>query len=107
MNDGQGTLFLSSVKLPTFLYNTQLPVDARSKLPPEQTKEYITDHLKVKCNHNLSRFLVAPDRKNVWMGGIRSLCEGVLNAKSYKSFHEDKGAYTVIPEIEGSSTENN
>ncbi|CAL8112974.1 unnamed protein product [Orchesella dallaii] len=98
--DGRCTLFIQHMKIPTFWYKSEHEV--KFKIPEETAKPKVICKLKLRKEQNLERFLVAPERKNAWTGGIRSQCEGVLSAKTYKSEEDDRGVYTVIPEIDGS-----
>ncbi|ODN03991.1 hypothetical protein Ocin01_02638 [Orchesella cincta] len=86
--------------IPTFCYKSEHEV--KVKFPEETAKSKVICRLKLKKEQNLERFLVAPEKKNIWTGGIRSQCEGVLSAKTYTSEEDDRGVYTVIPEIDGS-----
>lgn len=100
-DDGRCTLNIDHIKLPTFLYHVEPPEEFEPEFSEEISKQNVNNQLAVKCPPNLDRFMVAPERKNVWLGGIRSQCEGVLSAKAYTSAEADRGVYTVIPEIDG------
>lgn len=102
-NDGRGTLCQKYTPLPAFQYITAPPFKIDRTITEEESKKKVFCKLKVNKHHNLERFLAIPERKNVWTGGIRSLCQGVFSAKTYKNEVDDRGVYTVIPEIDSSS----
>lgn len=102
-DDGRGTLCQKYTPLPAFQYISAPPFQITRTTSEEESKKKVFCKLKVNKQHNLERFLSAPERKNVWTGGIRSLCQGVFSAKTYKNEVDDRGVYTVIPEIDASS----
>lgn len=99
-NDGRGTLYQKYVGVPAFKYLYEPPLHIQ-KLSVESSKRNVFSKLMIDKAYNFDKFLVAPERKNVWHGVIRSQCEGVLSAKTYINPNDDRGVYTVIPEIEG------